>query len=327
MNHAAETAPSLLTPNAARPPEGGGHQSGAYRGVMAVTVGLAGAGRTAHEGYAPALASCPKAEFAGVWARSPGAARDLAARFSVPAFETFDEMLDHCEAIAFAVPPAAQSSLAVIAACRHKAVLLTRPIAGELAGAEELAAVAATADVVTQVALTWRYAAPVREFLSARAKRTCPRGGTGRVISGAFAAGAPVQPWRVERGVLMDMGVDVLDLLDAVLGRTAAIWAHGDPAGWVGLMLEHEGGRYSEASLYATASPDEPPRAEIEIFGPGGAAALDSAGMAGPDAYATMVGEFADAVEYRMPHELDVQRGLHLQRLLDAAETDLLAGR
>jgi predicted dehydrogenase len=294
---------------------------------MAVTVGLAGAGRTATEGYAPALASCPKAKFAGVWARPPDATRDLAARFSVPAFEAFDEMLDHCDAVAFAVPPAAQSLLAVIAAGRRKAVLLARPVAGELAGAEELATVVATNDVVTQVALMWRYAAPVRTFLSTRVKRTHPRGGTGRLISGAFTAGAPVQPWRVERGVLMDMGVDVLDLLDAALGRTAAIWAHGDPAGWVGLMLEHEGGRYSEASLYATASPDEPARAEIEIFGPGGAAVLDGAEVAGPDAYETMVGEFADAVEYRMPHELDLQRGLHLQRLLDAAETDLLAGR
>jgi predicted dehydrogenase len=296
-------------------------------GDMAVTVGLAGASRAAGEGYAPALASCPKARFAGVWGRSPDATRDLAERFEVPAFVAFDDLLGHCDAVAFAVPPAAQPALAVIAAGKGKAVLLARPIAGELAGAEELFAVATAADVITQVALVWRYAGPVRAFLSAQVKRTYPKGGTGRLISGAFAPGAPVQPWRVERGVLMDAGVDALDLLDAALGRTSMIWAHGDPAGWVGLMLEHEGGRFSEASLYATASPDEPARAEIEIFGPGGSAVLDGTEASGPDAYETMVGEFADAVEYRMPHELDVRRGLHLQRLLDAAETDLLAGR
>jgi predicted dehydrogenase len=49
--------------------------------------------------------------------------------------------------------------------------------------------------------------------------------------------------------------------------------------------------------------------------------------VAGPDAFETMVAEFADAVERGTPHELDIERGLHLQRLLDAAETDLLAGR
>ncbi|MDN3354339.1 Gfo/Idh/MocA family oxidoreductase [Actinomadura sp. DC4] len=291
---------------------------------MAVTVGLAGTGRAATEGYAPALACCPKAGFAGVWGRSPDAAGDLAVRFSVPAFGTFDELLDHCDAVAFAVPPAAQPPLAALAAGRRKAVLLTRPIAGDLAGAEELAAVVAEADVVTQVALTWRYADPVRAFLSTGVKRTDPRGGTGRLISGAFAAGALVRPWRVEGGILLDLGVDVLDLLDAVLGRTELIRAHGDPCGWVGLMLEHEGGRYSEASLYATASPDEPARAEVEIFGPGGSAVVDGTFASGKETYATMIGEFADAVEYRMPHELDVRRGLHLQRLLDAAETDLL---
>jgi predicted dehydrogenase len=293
---------------------------------MAVTVGLAGAGRSATEVYAPSLASCPKTGFAGVWSRSPDATRDLAARYSVPVFGRFAEMLDHCDAVAFAVPPAAQVPLAVIAAGRHKAVLLGRPIAGDLAGAEELANVVVVGHAVSQIALTWRYAAAVRAFLS-QIKRTHPLGGTGRLISAALAADTPVRSWPVERGVLMDMGVDVLDLLDAALGHTPAIRAHGDPSGWVGLMLEHEGGRYSEASLCATASADEPPRAEIEIFGPGGSAMIDCAEVAGPEAFQTMVREFADAVEHRTAHRLDVQHGLHLQRLLDAAGTDLLAGR
>ncbi|MEV5754981.1 hypothetical protein AB0L00_44915 [Actinoallomurus sp. NPDC052308] len=74
---------------------------------------------------------------------SPSTARPaqgLAARCSVPAFGSFAEMLDHCDAVAFAVPPAAQPSLAAGAGeGRHVALLLSRPIAGDLAGAEELA--------------------------------------------------------------------------------------------------------------------------------------------------------------------------------------------
>jgi predicted dehydrogenase len=292
---------------------------------MGATVGLAGAGRLAAE-YAPALACCSNLGFAGLWSRSPDATRDLAERFSVPAFGRFVEMLEHCDAVVFAVPPAAQSALAVIAAGRRKAVLLSRPIAGDLAGAEELAGAVAAAHAVSQVALTWRYTVPVRAFLSMQMKRTHPLGGTGRLISAGLAAGAPVPRWRAERGVLMDMGVDVLDLLDTALGHTVAIRAHGDPAGWVGLQLEHEGGRYSEASLCARASADEPARAEIEIFGPGGSAMIDCAEVTGPEAFQTMVAEFADAVEHRTPNGPDVRHGLHLQQLLDAAETDLLAG-
>ncbi|GLY73693.1 Gfo/Idh/MocA family protein [Actinoallomurus iriomotensis] len=294
---------------------------------MTRAIGLAGTGRSAAEIYAPSLASWPKTAFAGVWSPSPDATRALAERHSVPAYDRFAELLDHCDAVAFAVPPAAQSPLAVIAAGRHKHVLLRPPIAGELAGAEELADVVAATDVISQIALTWRYSPTVRSFLSSQVERTHPQGGTGRLISAALAGDTPARPWRPDRGVLMDMGVDVLDLLDAALGHTASIRAHGEPWGWVGLLLEHEGGRFSEVSLYATASADEPARAEVEVFGSGGSAVIDGAEVTGPEAYATMVEEFADAIERHAPHPLDVRHGLHLQRLLDAATTDLLTGR
>lgn len=41
----------------------------------------------------------------------------------------------------------------------------------------------------------------------------------------------------------------------------------------------------------------------------------------------TMFREFAQTVGTRTSHKLDVQRGLHQQRMLDAAETDLFAER
>jgi hypothetical protein len=39
-----------------------------------------------------------------------------------------------------------------------------------------------------------------------------------------------------------------------------------------------------------------------------------------------MIQEFAEAVVRGNSHELDVHRGMHLQRVLEAAETDLLMG-
>ncbi|WP_261986913.1 hypothetical protein [Actinomadura sp. HBU206391] len=127
-------------------------------------------------------------------------------------------------------------------------------------------------------------------------------------------------------GVLLDLGPDLVDLLETALGRVLAIRAHGDPHGWFGLMLEHEGGRFSEASMCGSAAVDQPV-ARVEIFGSGGAAEVDCTAAVGPETYTTMFREFADAVHRETPHEPDVHRGLRLQQLIEAADTDLLAGR
>ena len=178
---------------------------------MAVTVGLAGAGHRATDVYAPALASCPGARFAGIWAPRAQATGPLAEKHGVTAYERFEQLLDHCDAVAFAVPPAAQPDLAGTAARRGKAVLLEVPIAV-------------------------------------------------------------------------------------------------DPRGWVGMMLEHSGGRFSEVSLTPAAGA-ETPRADVEVFGSGGEAAIECEAAARQDAVETMVGEFVQAAEADRSHELDVNRG------------------
>src|SRR5260370_27703341 len=125
-------------------------------------MGRAGGGRGAADVHAPSLASCPGARFAGIWAPRPQAASALADKHSVAAYERLDEMLDHCDAVVFAVPPAAQPEIAGLAAERGKAVLLEIPIAGDLARAEELAEADGAAAVVHHLAITWRCASAVR---------------------------------------------------------------------------------------------------------------------------------------------------------------------
>jgi hypothetical protein len=129
----------------------------------------------------------------------------------------------------------------------------------------------------------------------------------------------------MERGVLLAQGPDLLDLLDAALGPVVGIRTHGDPHGWLGLILDHQVGRFSEASLYASGAIARS-RCEVEIFGPMGSAAMDCTDADRPVAVETMFREFAEGVERGTPHELDVRRGLHLQRVIEAAETDLLFG-
>lgn len=291
---------------------------------MPVSIGLAGAGRRA-AAHAPALAACEQARFAGVWEPRPEAARALAEPHGVPAYGSFEELLGRCDAVAFAVPPAAQAELAVVAAERGKAVLLETPIAADLAGAEEVALAVRRARVVSQVAYLWRYASAVRDFLSAAVPRTYPQGGSGRLVSAEFAAARYVPAWRIESGVLRSFGSYLIDLLDAALGPVGEVRAHGDPQGWLGLLLEHSDGRFSEASLTATGSPDSQ-RADVEIFGSGGSAAVDCRDAAGPESFATMYREFAAAVGGGEPPALDAERGRHIQRLIEVAEAELLGG-
>ncbi|MCU7730797.1 Gfo/Idh/MocA family oxidoreductase [Actinoplanes sp. KI2] len=292
---------------------------------MTITVGLAGAGRRAARVHAPALATAPDIEFAGIWALGPGRVRALADRHGVQAFWEFGDLLENCDAVAFAVPPAAQPDLAATAVERGRSVLLERPIAGDLAGAEELAKTVREKNVVSQIGLAWRYAAQVRDFLRTDVERVRPVSGRGRVLSDDHLDDDLAATWRIERGVLHDHGVDLLDLLGATLGPITGVRAHGDPHGWIGLLLDHLGGHHSEASMSATV-PRGVSRAEVEICGPGGAATLDCVGVVGPPAYRTMYAEFADAVERQVTPALDVEHGLHLQRVIEAADTDIVVG-
>lgn len=290
---------------------------------MAITVGLAGAGNRATDVYAPALASCPGARFAGIWAPRAQAAGPLAGKYGVFAYERFEQLLEQCDAVAFAVPPAAQPELAGMAARHGKAVLLEVPIAADVAGAAELAETTSAARAVTQIALTWRYASAVRTFLSMSVPRLRPMGASARLISADLASASPARPWRAEMGVLLSLGPHLVDLLDAALGRVGVVRAHGDSRGWVGMLLEHSEGRFSEVSLTGAASV-ETPRADVEVFGSGGEAAIECETAARHDATQTMLREFVQAADAGQSHELDVTRGLHLQRIVEEAGASLL---
>jgi predicted dehydrogenase len=289
--------------------------------VAAIEVGLVGAGPWAQLVHGPVLAAGPETRLVGVWARRPDAASELASRLGVRPFGRYDDLLDACDAVAFSVPPAVQAELATTAARRGKALLLEKPIADDLDGALRLADAAGEAGVVSQVVLTWRYTAAVRAFLEAAA-RLDVIGGRGEFISGALLGGPFATPWRLERGALLDLGPHVIDLLDAALGHVVAVRAHGASLGWVGLLLEHEDGRVSEASLCATAG-IEPQVASAAVYGPTGGLSVDCAGAVEPEAFAVVRREFAEAVAGGTGHPLDVQRGLHLQHVIAAAEADL----
>src|SRR5688500_3335471 len=104
-----------------------------------VAVGLVGAGPWAARMAGPVLAAGPQTRLAAGWSRRPEAAAQLAARLGTHAAGSYEELLDQCEAVAFAVPPDVQAALAPRAARAGKALLLEKPIALDLAGARALA--------------------------------------------------------------------------------------------------------------------------------------------------------------------------------------------
>lgn len=274
--------------------------------------------------HAPMLAAGPETRLVAVWARRTESAERLASRHGAQVCERIDDLFDRCEAVAFAVPPEVQAELATSAAEAGKSVLLEKPIAADLAGAERLADAVASAAVASMVVLSWRYAASVRAFL-AHAASFDALGGRGSFVSGALLGGPFATPWRLERGALPDLGPHVIDLLDAALGPVLDVRAAGDSLGWLGLLLEHEGGVTSDVSLCATADVN-PQRAGVELYARSGVLEIDCASAVDADAFVTLRREFAAAVRGAQ-HPLDVHRGLHLQRVISKAEAQLAVGR
>ena len=293
-----------------------------HSGTSPLRVGVAGAGPWARLFHAPMVAAHPDTTLSAVWARRRSTADEVAGAYGAVAHDSFTRFLDDVDAVAFAVPPDVQATLAVEAARSGKALLLEKPVALDVAGAEMLARTVDETGVPTQMVLTWRYVPEVRALLAAAAGSK-PLGGRGHFLTGGLLGGIFATPWRLEHGPLFDLGPHVLDLLDAALGPVVGIRAHGDPHRWIGLLLEHAGGARSEASLTAYSA-IEPARAGVEIYSADGVLDVDtSRAPASASTTTTIVDEFVTTVRAGTPHPLDVHRGLHLQHLIGAAARDL----
>ncbi|WP_225993734.1 Gfo/Idh/MocA family protein [Actinomadura rudentiformis] len=285
-----------------------------------VSVGLVGAGPWAGMVHAPALDAGPDTRLAGIWARRPEASSELAAKYGVPAFTRIEELFDSCEAVAFSVPPDVQADYAGKAARAGKAVLLEKPLAMDLEGARRVAGAIGEAGVASQMVFTIRYSEAARSYLR-EVRELEPFGGHGSFVSTVLSGGPFATPWRLERGALLDLGPHIVDLLDASLGRVTGVRAHGDPLRWIGLLLEHEGGAVSEASV-SMGSVVEPPPARVDVYGRRGNAQLDWSHVS-QDTFTTMVAEFAATVRNGGGHPLDAQHGLRIQEVLAEAEAQL----
>jgi predicted dehydrogenase len=169
-------------------------------------------------------------------------AQDLAREFGAVAVGTFDELLERCDAVVFAVPPDVQAALALRAAQAGKHLLLEKPLAFGVPEAAALAAAVDAAGVATQLVLTYRFTSAVREFLRSVAGAPV-RHVRATWIGGGALDGSPfATPWRRAAGAaVLDLGPHTLDLAEAVAGPVRAV-AATEAGGVLAVTTHHDGG-------------------------------------------------------------------------------------
>lgn len=295
-------------------------------------VGLVGAGPWAHLFTGPMIVASDDLELAGIWARRPDAAADLATTLGVPAVDDLDALIADVDALAFALPPNVQAELASRAARAGKAVLLDKPIGLHEAQAAALVDTIERAGVVSQVILTNRYLPSMRRYLAALEGFSAYGARASFFGNGCLPGTYFATPWRLEQGGLLDLGPHVIDALQASLGPIVDIEARGHPFEMVFLTCTHRDGRTSQATLSATT--DVAGGLMVEVYGAAGRLGFDAGAMSPEEnaaefaeARRTIAAEFAHHVRSSTPHPLDAAHTLGLQRLIDRAAGQLVGSR
>lgn len=289
-------------------------------------IGLVGAGPWALQTHAPALAAHPGVQFTGLWARR----REAAADTGIRVYDSYPELVEDNDAVAFAVPPSIQATLAPVAAEHGKHLILEKPLAGNLDDARQLAETAKLNNVRTIMFLTRRFAPETRAFLDS-ANSGDWAGGDAMWLSGALLGGPfAASQWRHDGGALHDVGPHVIDVIDAALGPVDGVLsAHyeGRTDTWM-VTLRHRSPigepetypvRVSSITL-SMRTPVQPSRLRVTVYGQSGVAELATRETAPIECYQTLLDELLEACALGKEHECNATRGVHLQWVIEAIQ-------
>ncbi|RZT80813.1 putative dehydrogenase [Micromonospora violae] len=285
--------------------------------------GLFGTGHWAIETHGKALHAHPDAELVGVWGRNPERASALAERYGVPAYADVDALIEQCEAIAVALPPDIQADIAVRAARAGRHLLLDKPLALSVADADRVVAAAEESGVASVVFFTQRFQPNVTAFLAATAAAGGWQHGRTTAFASIFQEGSPYggSLWRREHGALWDIAPHALSILLPVLGRVTQVAAMDGPSGMVHLLLTHEGGATSSASLSLDA-PTESMAREFVFYGENGIENVPSGENDPATAFGVAIDQLVEQVQAgTRDHRCDVRFGREVVAILAAAET------
>jgi predicted dehydrogenase len=286
--------------------------------------GVLGTGFWASEVHAATLAAHPSAELVGVWGRDVAKAKAVGAEFDVPGFADVDDLLAQVDAVAIALPPHVQAPLAERAASAGKHLLVEKPIALDVAGADRLVTAVRDAGVASVVFFTFRFQTATSTWLT-QAARTQLAGGAGSWLSSLAGSPFDASPWRKEHGALWDIGPHALSVLVPALGPVVAVQAGAGLRDTVHLVLTHESGTASTVTLSHTVAPLS---AGIEFFvhGDAGRLVLLPETGAANEAFAVAVDELTAAALTGGAHPCDVAFGRDVVAVLATAARALDSG-
>ncbi|MCP2258016.1 putative dehydrogenase [Streptoalloteichus tenebrarius] len=284
-------------------------------------VGLVGAGPWARRVHAPGLADHPGTRLAAVWARRRGAAEELAGGYGAEVCDSPDELLSTVDAVAFAVPPSVQAEIAPLAARAGRHLILEKPVGSTVDEALRVADAVSATGVASLVMLTRRFAPETRSWLAELDRLGGWAGGNARWLSGALLSETFANSeWRHSAGALADIGPHAVDLIDAALGEvTDVLAAHRSRGDLWQLMLGHTNGATSTLTM-SLHLPVRPTIVDFSVYGQHGDRTLSGRATPAEECYTNLLDDFVAMVHSgTVEHPCDVRRGVHLQRVLDAA--------
>jgi predicted dehydrogenase len=290
---------------------------------------LVGTGPWARLTHGPGLRAAADAELVGVWGRDAGKTAAIAAELEVPAYGDYAELLESVDAVAFAVAPKVQASMALEAAAIGKHLLLDKPVAVSLDDARALADEVADEGIASVVFFTHRFEPSTRQFFAEVEAKGGWKGGWSRMLAALDAPGNPFteSPWRRQaHGALWDIGPHALSNLTVMLGPITELTAVGGEGDLVHLVVRHESGATSTASLSLLAPP-EGSNFETGVWGESGTAILPDSETDPVESFQLAVEELVAAAESGESHPVDVAFGTRVVELLASAEEQLNAAR
>ncbi len=287
-------------------------------------IGLVGNGYWARVTHAAGLSTEPSVSFTGLWGRDPAKSAAVAAEFDVTAYQSYEQLLDDVDAVAFSVPPQVQSELALIAARRGKQLLLEKPIAVSVTESDALVDAVSQAGVASVVFFTARFDPVHSAWLAGIASQDGWQGGSGLWLGSAFGADSPFDtPWRHDKGGLWDVGPHALAMLIGALGPIGELTARAGQRDLVQLMLAHTGGAVSSYAVTIDA-PTTVNRNSLTIWGVPGVFEAPASPPDPPVALAAAARELALSYGANPTGQpCDVRLGAEVVRLLAEAERQL----
>jgi predicted dehydrogenase len=291
--------------------------------------GLVGTGYWARHAQAEALATEPTVEFVAVWGRDFGRATEVAALHGVRPYADYDAFLADVDAVAFSLDPDAQADLATRAAAAGKHLLLEKPVATSVDAALRLEAAAAQSGVSSVVFFTRRFESAHRKWLDDLQREGGWRGAWSLWIADGLTPGSPFEfsVWRREKGPLWDIGPHALSLLWPVLGPVTAVNAVRGEHDLVHLVLAHQSGATSTASLTLTA-PTVAKYNQVTFWGDSGRSSMPPVEISSQESLRVAIRELVDCIKRGDPsHPCGLTFGRQVVEVLALADRHISAPR